>query len=153
MKDVEEVWNIIETYKAKRKTQTEKEQKNIANENTKNEISTNKRKNDESIQNGSTEEPEIKKKKNKKTETTKETDTVPVQDSATSEDFNFQTKIISVLESKTTISLKKLQKKVIKAYLKHTGATEVTPKIEKKFSKKLKKIPNVEIADDVVSLK
>lgn len=64
--------------------------------------------------------------------------------------FDLTAKILEFLEGKSSISLCKLQKKVLKSFLKHTGKTEASDKFLKKFNKKLKKIEGVEINDDVV---
>lgn len=69
------------------------------------------------------------------------------------ETFDFKLKVVEILHSKGTLSTKKLEKKVINAYLKHFGLAESSPKIVKKYNKKLKKIENIEIVDDNVILK
>ncbi|EFA00347.1 uncharacterized protein C16C10.8 [Tribolium castaneum] len=76
-----------------------------------------------------------------------------VEDNKTSEDdvFSFKGTILRILSVKGSISCKKLQKKVLNAYVKETGC-EHTEKTVKKYNKKLKKLPNVVINDDVVSL-
>lgn len=71
----------------------------------------------------------------------------------TQANFDFKQKILDILTSKGSISTKKLEKKVVKAYMKHSGLSESTPKIVKKFNKKLKKLNNVEIVDENVILK
>ncbi|CAH1119563.1 unnamed protein product [Phaedon cochleariae] len=145
MKEVEEVWNIIEKYKDNQAKENGQKNTNKSNDNTFPDHgdvhdATTKRKVDNE---GDTDSP--KKKKNMVS---------PDEDSILREEkFSFQDKIIGVLECKKTISLKKLEKKVIKAYLNYYGKTEVTPKISKKFNKKLKKIPNVEITEDQVVYK
>lgn len=157
MKDVEDVWNIIEKYKINKSSQISNNKNGTATEtqNLKLEENSNKRKKDKTI---IVEQGESKKKKRKYSNTENEVtdnkeDSTNGQESPDAEKFNFQSKILSVLESKGTISLKKLEKKVINAYLKHSGESEVTPKIIKKFNKKLKKILNVELTNDNVSLK
>lgn len=69
------------------------------------------------------------------------------------ENFDFRQKILEILTSKGTISTKKLEKKVVNAYLKHFGLSDSSPKILKKFNKKLKKLDNIEIVDNNVILK
>lgn len=71
----------------------------------------------------------------------------------TDEPFDFVQKILDVLASKGSISKNKLEKKVISAYLKHSGLSESSPKLLKKFNKKLKKIDNIETVDDTITLK
>lgn len=78
---------------------------------------------------------------------------IPTEDLKQTEKFDFKAQIIRILERKTTISLNKLQKKAINAYLEHTAEVEPNPKIIKQFNKSLKKVSNVDIVDDYVSLK
>lgn len=190
MKDVEEVWNIIEKYKndnakdnqisndtnGKIKDESQNGNNNFSEEkNSKNkENESNKRKNSEET------EESPKKKKHKKNRQSEDavTEGENVQniendekkkkkhknnkegalDSQTEEvveetiQFNFQEKILEIVTAKRSISLKKLQKKVLNAYVKETDQTEITPKAIKKFNKKLKKIPNLEITEDQVTI-
>lgn len=74
------------------------------------------------------------------------------ENSGDNQQFDFAENILNILQSKDSITLKKLEKKVLKLYLKHSGESECSPKIVKKFNKKLKKITNVHIVDDVVSI-
>jgi cell growth-regulating nucleolar protein len=69
-----------------------------------------------------------------------------------SSSFNFKDAILKILNSKGSMSCKKLQKKVLSAYLMETGNAEYSEKTVKKYNKKLKKIGNVSVNDDVVSL-
>ncbi|CAG9833709.1 unnamed protein product [Diabrotica balteata] len=237
MREVEEVWNIIESYKAKKatkqnNTQTSEDIKpenevtkrkvceDIANENSEHEVPKKKKKKEKlsnNAENGdfntNREDGEPKKKKKKETslahvengdsnentehEGTKKKkkkeaaithvengdsnentehegekkknkknklsiqvendntaqENLHVEEETGNENFNYTNKILNILAKKRTITLQKLQKKVINAYLKHSGESEVSPKIIKKFNKKLKKIENIEITDDEVSLK
>ncbi|KAJ8927567.1 hypothetical protein NQ314_019950 [Rhamnusium bicolor] len=164
LKDIEDIWNIIEKYKnnqSKNNGQTEvnkvdsklEENSNDSNiasaiKNLKNEENeTKKRKlSDEETK------PDVpKKKKQKKVENHVNLEQND-EDLGGSKIFRYQDKILEILMVKGSMSLKKLQKKVLNAYLKETGETEVTPKMSKKFNKKLKKISNLEIADDRVTL-
>ncbi|XP_028151051.2 cell growth-regulating nucleolar protein [Diabrotica virgifera virgifera] len=212
MREVEEVWNIIESYKAKKATNQNNTQptkssqditpevnkrkisEDIPNENTKDEVPKKKKKKEklaDTTENGdsnkNTEDGESKKKKKKeklngvgvengdsnentehegakkkkkkdKLSTQVENDntvqeTSQVEEETGNESFNYTTKILDILAKKGTITLEKLQKKVINAYLKHSGESETSPKIIKKFNKKLKKIDSIEIINDQVSLK
>lgn len=93
------------------------------------------------------EEPQVSKK-------IKLDETLPVENASTNNtSFSFKEAILSILTSKESLSAKKLEKKVLKAYLKFSGETECSPKVVKKFNKKLKKIENIEIVDDKISLK
>ncbi|KAG5859786.1 hypothetical protein JTB14_018455 [Gonioctena quinquepunctata] len=133
MKDVEDVWNIIEKYKTaqSKDSSANNEIKSHSDDNT-NQIpavditAKKKRKN---LDEGDT--TESKKMK------TEEPSVEEVQ--SENGKFNFQDKIVDILKLKGSVSFKKLEKKVIKAYLKHSGESEVTPKIVKKFSKQLRK--------------
>ncbi|CAH1966085.1 unnamed protein product [Acanthoscelides obtectus] len=138
-KEVEEVWDIIETYKNSQKgngnTQTTQ----------KNEASIKEMKVENVKRKALDTDSDIPNKKNKLDDglTIEETDTVK---------FSFQEKIVSILNAKGCISLKKLQKKVLNAYLKHSGENKVTPKMIKKFNKKLSKVQNIELTDENVTL-
>lgn len=66
--------------------------------------------------------------------------------------FSFQQKILEVVQQKGTISLKKLEKKVINAYVKYMGETKDKDRIIKKINKKLKKVQGIKVAEDNVSL-
>ncbi|KAL1518358.1 hypothetical protein ABEB36_001993 [Hypothenemus hampei] len=126
MQEVEEAWNIIEKFK------------NSQQNNSK--INNNKRPNDDEATSaaaakklkitGPTEPPQVTKIEEKK--------------------FSFKEKIAEILNEKQSISLKKLQKKIVKAYVRETGENNCEEKVVKKFTKKLKKIPNVTIEDDKV---
>nr|CAH7742873.1 unnamed protein product [Callosobruchus chinensis] len=138
-KEVEEVWDIIETYKNNQKS-------NGVNPSVQKNSNTVKETKDEEnlkrkLLDADVDIPIKKKKQN--VETVEET---------VIEKFSFQDKILSTLNTKGCISLKKLQKKVLNAYLKHTGENAVTPKMIKKFNKKLKKVGNIEVTDEEVKL-
>ncbi|VEN54258.1 unnamed protein product [Callosobruchus maculatus] len=138
-KEVEEVWDIIETYKNNQKG-------NGANPSIQKNSDTVKETKDEENAKRKLLEPDVDipaKKKKLNVET--------VEDTAF-EKFSFQEKILSTLNAKGSISLKKLQKKVLNAYLKYTGENTVTPKMIKKFNKKLKKVRIIEVTDEEVKL-
>lgn len=69
-----------------------------------------------------------------------------------SEKFSFKETILEIVRKKGSISTKKLQKKVINSYIKYMGETECSEKLIKKYNKKLKKITDLSIKDDLVSL-
>ncbi|CAG9862590.1 unnamed protein product [Phyllotreta striolata] len=161
MKDVEECWNIIEKYKISNAQKTT----NGSSDNTQKQNTTNGSSEPPSVKEESTkkrksndiaEEP-IKKKKKHSTKENDSTDivveTTDVTQTEEVQKFDFNSKILSILENKGTVSLKKLEKKVVNAYLKHKGLTEATPKITKKFNKKLKNIQNIEIVGENATLK
>ncbi|KAK5642749.1 hypothetical protein RI129_008916 [Pyrocoelia pectoralis] len=105
------------------------------------------------------------KKKKRKSETSQEVTKVPtVEDTPISaadvkvngNDSNARDDlgriILKALQKKNTVSLVKLQKKVIGEYCKETNVTE-SPNLIKKFNKQLKKMKGVEILDNNVTLK
>lgn len=177
MRDVEEVWDIIEKYKkdsAKNSNNNEKIKEENQNGNSDIEEKNCKNKENETNKRKSTNEAEEspKKKKHKKGKQTEEAvedennqknkkdknnkeDSLNTQIKEVVEEttkFNFQEKISEIVTAKGPMSLKKLQKKILNAYVKGTGETEITPKLIKKFNKKLKKIPNLEITGDQVTI-
>lgn len=100
-----------------------------------------------------------KKKKSKKNSENTESNNVKEngvngKDENTTEitKFSYENQILEILNSKKQITLKKLQKKVLSAYTTHHGLEEHTEKQVKKFNQKLKKMPNIEIKDDLVTL-
>ncbi|RZC38756.1 C16C10.8 -like, partial [Asbolus verrucosus] len=137
--DIESAWGLIEKYK--------NEHKKVDNSTTSPKDPEVKTKvNGAKHQlNGNNEEVPAKKKQ-KLEETPEQIDT------AEPNKFSFKNTILDILNSKGSISCKKLQKKVLNAYLKETGNTEYTEKTIKKYNKKLKKLSNVTISDDVVTL-
>jgi len=171
MKDVEEAWDIIEIYKSKNiqnnKTQDPQsllESKNRQNDDQNSKIINQKRPTEND---GIPENPKKKTKLSKVSqeslenthgentsaneENSKTTD-LP-KDLTQSSEFNFKDKILEILTKKNSISHKKLQKKILKAYLSTTGESNYCEeKVVKKLNKKLKKIPNVEIENDRVVL-
>ncbi|CAH1123498.1 unnamed protein product [Ceutorhynchus assimilis] len=126
MRDVEEAWDIIEKHK-------------VANFNKPTETN-NKRKADEETNDTET---VTKKKKESAAE---------IEENVTTEKFDYKAKILEILAEKQTISQKKLQKKIVRAYMNVSRETEDKAKIIKKLNKKLKKIPNVLIENDKVIL-
>lgn len=180
MQEVEEVWDIIEKHKAKNAPNNQNNAKNGSeNQKTKvdegNDKSEQAKKRPSESADSNVESPKKKKKKGsqetqevsaevviektQKVEKNKhkienETPTVTndMEDMAESSKFNYKAKILEILTEKHTISHKKLQKKVLKAYLNMVGQNEPEEKIIKKFNKKLKKIPNISIEDDRVLL-
>ncbi|XP_072393521.1 uncharacterized protein [Diabrotica undecimpunctata] len=153
--------------KKKKETSLTHVENGNSNENTEHEATKKKKKKKTTIthevENGDSNENtehEGEKKKNKKNKLSiqVENDNTAqenshVEEETGNENFNYTNKILNILTKKRTITLQKLQKKVINAYLKHSGESEASPKIIKKFNKKLKKIANIEITDDEVSLK
>lgn len=146
MNDVEPVWNLIEKHKQniyknnskKSDPQTEKLEKNTENEK--------KRKaSNEQVEENGEESPKPKKLKQKD-------ENQGTEDKANTEKFSFKDAIIEIVKKKGSISTTKLQKKVLNHYLKHTGETECSEKLIKKYNKKLNKIENLSIANEVVTL-
>lgn len=90
--------------------------------------------------NEDTTEVEVKKQK-----------TSPISEHTESK-FDYKAKIVEILSEKPSISSKKLEKKVVKAYISVMGQCDNEEKVVKKLHKKLKKIPNVSVEDDRISL-
>lgn len=65
--------------------------------------------------------------------------------------FDFKSRIIDVLQSKNTMSPKKLQKKVKKMYVEETGKP-FSDKVLQKYLKKLNQIENIECTEEYVRL-
>ncbi|XP_050300314.1 uncharacterized protein C16C10.8 [Anthonomus grandis grandis] len=148
MKDVEEVWDIIEKYKT---SNSQNNMKTGGKGNDKVELKT------ENSEKRPLEESEclsVKKKKQKTSETVapEATDIKEDENAAQTVKFDFKANILQILSEKDTISLKKLQKKVLKAYISTIGQYDSEDKILKKFNKKLKKIPSINITENRVSL-
>lgn len=76
----------------------------------------------------------------------------PIENQQPQDTFSFKSAILSILRNKNSIPVKKLQKKVLGAYLKETGNSEYTDKIVKKYNQKLKKVSNVTIQNEIVTL-
>lgn len=143
--DVEAVWNIIEKYK--KESQTNKMNPTI-NDNKSNGMG-NKRKLE---LNEDKSEMEIKKIKNNSDNGTSDNDTKCLIHDGAADKFSFQQKILEILQKKGSLSIKKLEKKLVKAYLKYMGEINDQEKLVKKINKKLKKVQGIKIEDDNVSL-
>ncbi|XP_044755022.1 cell growth-regulating nucleolar protein [Coccinella septempunctata] len=142
---VEEVWNVIEEHK-KKVTPVENSVKKTETTESNNQNGNLKRKNTES------EDTDNKSsKKIKSVDLSDKNDTTDNgEDTATT--FQIKDEILKVLNKKGSISLTKLQKKIFKKY-KACKEEVDSEKFEKRFNKKLKKISNIVIEDDVVSIK
>ena len=66
--------------------------------------------------------------------------------------FSFKNEILKRLQEKGTLSRKTLEKKVFKSYKKFMGQ-EVDDRVIRKFNKNLKKIAEVEVNNDIITLK
>ncbi|CAL7935618.1 unnamed protein product [Xylocopa violacea] len=66
--------------------------------------------------------------------------------------FSWKDTILDIVKSKGEISLKKLQKKVISRYMNSCSSTISHEKAYSKFNKKLKKVSEVVVSDETVSL-
>ncbi|XP_076759895.1 uncharacterized protein LOC143428722 [Xylocopa sonorina] len=66
--------------------------------------------------------------------------------------FSWKDTILDIVKSKGEISLKKLQKKVISRYMNSCSNTISHEKAYSKFNKKLKKVSEVVVSDETVSL-
>jgi len=95
---------------------------------------------------------DTKNSEEKKTENGISNNDGPVSDEhqENSSKFFYEGKILEILKTKNSMSLKKLQKKVLGAYQKVTGA-EPTEKVIKKFNKHLKKISGIELSENTVT--
>lgn len=109
-----------------------------------------------------TTQDQISKKKNKdvtnvpakKNENTSFSETLVNQcDNITEKStFSWKHTILDIVKSKGEISLKKLQKKVISQYMNSCSNTVLQEKASSKFNKKLKKISEIAISDEKVTL-
>ncbi|XP_045463608.1 cell growth-regulating nucleolar protein [Harmonia axyridis] len=144
---VEEVWNVIEEHKKKVSTSTQ----NILS---KDEIKSDAPTANLKRKNIDTEEVNTSNLKKLKPEIVSEDgDKAANGDSENNATKGFQMKeeILNILNKKETISLIKLRKKVLK---KSKASGEIDcEKFDKRFNKKLQKIPNVVIENDIVSIK
>lgn len=84
------------------------------------------------------------------TQEVKKQKTSPVSNSESK--FDYKATILEILTEKRSISSKKLEKKVVKAYNSLMGQCDNEEKVVKKLQKKLKKIPNVSVEGDRISL-
>lgn len=66
--------------------------------------------------------------------------------------FSWKHTILDIVKTKGEISLKKLQKKVISQYMNSCSNTVLQEKASSKFNKKLKKISEITISDEKVTL-
>lgn len=143
MTDVEGVWNIIEKYKTSQnavKNETVvKEEKDELNE-----MKQKRKMKDEPV-----EIRDIKKVKYEEdVDENKQSNGCKAD-----ECFSFQQKIYELMQKKHTMSLQKLEKKVLNAYIKFMGEIDDKERVLKKIHKKLKKVDGIVLNGDVVSLK
>ncbi|KAK9877922.1 hypothetical protein WA026_020145 [Henosepilachna vigintioctopunctata] len=133
---IEEVWNIIEEHK-----------KNTSNPPVEEAMKTDllKRKVDEN-RNTQNEKDSKKQKLDLETEENKSEES-----NVDSTKFNFKDEILKVLNKKESISITKLEKKILKKFSTNTQTVDIE-KFKKKFAKKLKKIPNVSCEDEKIIL-
>lgn len=111
---------------------------------------------DQATENGDSEESKKKKKKTKKIEESITNDTVTEGNGTAEPGFSWKEAIRGIVAEKgNSISVKKLQTKLLKAYKKETGDTEtVTDQtIEVVLNRKLKKMKNIFIEEDKVVIK
>jgi len=157
IQEVEEVWDIIEKHKTQNnqsnvKNVTEKENDDEGKERSlKSEDKTNeslkKKKKSDTVQENEKLNSSSKKRGNKQeAPLTAE----PIKDKTEPSKFDYKAKILEILSEKQSIPHKKLQKKIVKAYVNQTGQSDCEERIIKKFNKKLKKISNVGMEDDRV---
>lgn len=145
MQAVEAVWDIIERHKNENDNQKKKLEENGNDGNNK----AYKRVAEDDTQIG-----KVKKLKSDNTnKKIKEENNTCVDDKeCLIEKFSYQQKILEIVQKKGTISLKKLEKKVINAYIRYMGEISDKEKLIKKFNKKIKKVPGIKIEDDNISL-
>jgi len=163
---LESIWELIQKHSALQFPTQQPQTKKSTNPEKQNGESTKGNKRKAESNNNETETDQVPAKKTKKSKKNSEnTDTnkhtqengvngVNGKDEKTAEEnkFSYENKILEVLTAKKQITLKKLQKKVLSAYISHYAVEEHTEKQVKKFNQKLKKMPNVEIKDDLVTL-
>ncbi|XP_066148522.1 cell growth-regulating nucleolar protein [Euwallacea fornicatus] len=144
MREVEEIWDIIEKYKNQTSLTKNVENKQ-KNDNVKKRILE-----DESDSLGSKKKPKASTQNESKAEQSHENGNTDASAEATK--FKYKEKVLEILAEKQDISLKKLQKKILKQYINTTGLSDCEEKVVKKLNKKLSKIPNISIEDDRVKL-
>lgn len=66
--------------------------------------------------------------------------------------FDWRLTILGIVQNKSEISLKKLQKKVVSLYTSSSAKSMEYEKIITKFHKKLKKIPEIIVSENIVKL-
>lgn len=146
---VEEVWNVIEEHK-----------KHVAPVVVSN--NQNGDKNEQNIQKDSNKRKSIESKETENTSNKKsKLEAVPDQKENNENNnsidivasFQMEAEILKVLNKKESISLTKLQKKILKKYKAFKGEEVQLEKFYKRVNKKLNKIDNVEIEGDIVSIK
>lgn len=96
-----------------------------------------------------TEEPSVVK--NAKTMKNNLEDQVPTNGST--DEFDWNAIITKLVTKKGDLSIEKLKLKVLRKYCSHSGESEISNKLEKKFKKHLKRCENVNVSDDIVKLK
>lgn len=149
--DVESVWDLIENYKI----QQSKSSQNTGSVESKG-SNENKRK-------ATNDDKEAHKKKKTELENCNgkeimsesqqsDVSTPKLACENSAEKFSFKRNIMEILEKKNSISATKLQKKVLKCYKTEMGCSEVTEKTIKKYNKKLKKLPNIVITENMIEL-
>lgn len=148
--ELEEAWDLLEVALKENKAEQQPQngKQNGAEQNGSNgHVNGTKRKIEDDVQ---PEENGTKAKK-KKVETEVKAENGDIQEEA-SEKFNWTEVIRSILLSKNNeIKLSKLKKKVLNKYKKFSGS-EISEKLESKFSKKLKKSKGFIVDNEKVKL-
>lgn len=180
IRDIEAVWDYIEKYKLKNSVSTNGSSNDKHNNeaqtsnqndnpdeavNTKVEsVKSNKKKKEDRELTDQTEEhnSEMPPKKKKKLYNSNTTGNDEIQVDLKDDDsnhnevrmlkFDFKNKILELIQPKGTMSLKKLEKRIMKLYFKEFETVECPEKIVKKFNKKLKKMEEVQVEGDDVKL-
>lgn len=140
MQEVEQIWDIIEKHKNASTNQAKAQPVNNKRSLETEDLPSKKHKiekNDNSVAEDVT--------NNESNKTVSESDSDKPK-------FDYTQKILEILQEKQCISHKKLQKKILKAYRDATGQSDCEEKVIKKINRKLKKIPNVVIEEDTISL-
>ncbi|KAF7286043.1 uncharacterized protein LOC143199040 [Rhynchophorus ferrugineus] len=174
MNDVEEVWNLIETYKNRTSNHNDKQTNNINSTDNESSCGTKRSQDDDKavaivkkkrkLENSETsmiQDDENMKENKKKQKDSNSENGIPMdntietikQNEEVSVKFDFKQKILEIVTKKGEISIKKLQKKVLKSYSNFIGGIDDDQNAVKKFNKKLKKISSIKIENESVVFK
>ncbi|XP_066255997.1 cell growth-regulating nucleolar protein [Euwallacea similis] len=144
MREVEEVWDIIEKYKNQKDST-----KNVENMSENGDVKKRVLEDEEDSLN-SKKKPKVSRENESGVGQSQEHMNTDVSAEATK--FKYKEKVLEILATKQDISLKKLQKKILKQYINATGLSDCEEKVVKKLHKKLNKILNISVKDGRVKL-
>lgn len=159
--DLEEAWTLLEEAMKENKAEnasvrnghTKEPQENGNSEQTNGKRKLLEESEDDMQTNGNgTVEPLKKKKKKVEENGTEQSVEEPATEETTAEKFSFSETIRNILSTKkkNEATLKKLKAKVVRKYQK--CGSEWSDKVEKKFNKKIQKIPGIVVDNDRIRL-